>query len=62
VIKRVWYAWLERGKFRVSKYPADAPVRPSGVFDTKADVDALAIKKRATVHWDHPLPDHLVNE
>lgn len=58
VIRREFFGWRDReGKFHVSRYPADAPVRPSITFDTIEDVDALMVKKRARVHWWPPLPD-----
>jgi hypothetical protein len=47
------YAWRdeEARNFRVSLLPPDAPVRPSVAVAEKADVMAIAEKKRATVFW-----------
>lgn len=58
MIKRVFYAWYDTalGAFRVSLLPPDAPVRPSAVLPSRADVMALATRKRATVHWWPPVP------
>jgi hypothetical protein len=59
MIKRDYYGWYDAKakNFRVSLFPADAPVRPSVAIETKAEVMALVMKKRANIHWWPPLPD-----
>ena len=56
--KPALYAWFDPNlrEFRVSRYPADAPVRPSIALTDKADVLAIAKRKRADVIWWPPLP------
>jgi hypothetical protein len=63
VIKRQLFGWLDQsGKFRISHYPPDAPVRPSIALDTLAEVDELVARKRTSVFWSPPLPDALMRE
>jgi hypothetical protein len=64
VIKRLYYGWLDpkTGSFRVSRYPPDAPVRPSAEFSTKADVMSAMQRKRAEIYWWPPLPEELSDE
>ncbi len=64
MIKRQYYGWLDAGtgKFRISLYPADAPVRPSVELNSIEEVNALIKQKRATIHWWPPLPDHLQSQ
>jgi len=50
-----WYDPKSR-KFFVSRYPADAPVRPAMTFATQAEVTAMLIRKRADIMWWPPLP------
>lgn len=61
MIRRRLYGWHDAKKnvFRVSWWPADAPVRPSIEIETKAEVDAMAKRKRADVFWWPPLPPGL---
>lgn len=61
MIRRTYYGWFDpkRGEFRVSAYPADAPVRPSIALPSKADVMALIERKRAVILWWPELPAHV---
>lgn len=56
MIKRTFYGWADprSGKYRVSKYPADAPVRPSVELE-KEQVLAFMERSRATILWWPPL-------
>ena len=57
MIHRVYYGWLDkRGEFRLSFYPPDAPVRPSGVFESKVEAEAFVIRKRGRLLWIPELP------
>jgi hypothetical protein len=58
MIRRRYYGWFDTrdGVFRLSLYPSDAPVRPSLVLPSKAEADAYASRKRATITWWPPLP------
>lgn len=60
--KRQFYGWFDPrdGTFRVSLYPPDAPVRPSGRFETLAEVTALIERKRGNILWWPPLPTTLL--
>jgi hypothetical protein len=57
VSRRTFYAWFDpkKGEFRLSLFPADAPVRPSIAFREKADVLEYAQKKRGQLMWWPPL-------
>lgn len=57
MICRLYYAWFDHKDqaFRLSLYPADAPVRPSIAFQTKAEVNALVERRKARVMWWPPL-------
>jgi len=60
-IKRTLFAWYDAKavaseRFRVSLFPADAPVRPSVAVADKKTVLQMAEKKRAQVYWWPPLP------
>lgn len=59
VIHRQYFGWLNprTGGYRVSLYPADAPVRPSIELETKAEVMALIDRKKAKILWWPPLPE-----
>ena len=59
MIKRQYFGWFDHKTktFRVSLYPADAPVRPSTEFETKAEVMTLLERKRAKILWWPPLPE-----
>lgn len=52
---RLIYASLQHGLYRVTTEPPDAPVRPSVECETRAEVDAIASRKRARVVWWPPL-------
>lgn len=54
--ERLIYASHEQGVYRVTTEPPDAPVRPSTECESKAEVDAIANRKRARVIWWPPLP------
>ena len=58
VIRRTFFGWLDSREnvFRLSLIPPDCPIRPSLAFETKADVDDYARRKRARVLWFPPLP------
>jgi hypothetical protein len=57
VIKRLFYGWIgRRGEFRLSLYPPDAPIRPSGEFETRADAEAFVTRKRGRLLWIPDLP------
>lgn len=53
---RLIYASLDQGLYRVSLEPPDAPVRPMVECETRAEVDAIAKRKRARIVWWPPLP------
>jgi len=53
---RLIYASQMPGGYRVTTEPPDAPVRPSVECETRAEVDALAKRRRARVVWWPPLP------
>lgn len=58
--RRLLYGWRVADKeYRLSLYPADAPVRPSIAFESIADVNAWCERKRADVMWWPPLPDDI---
>ncbi len=59
MIRQQFYGWFDAKArvFRLSRYPADAPVRPSTEFATKADLMALIERKKARVMWWPPLPE-----
>lgn len=54
----LYYGWFDAAKsvFRVSRYPADAPVRPSIEFENKSEIDEMLRRKRADIMWWPPLP------
>lgn len=54
----LYYGWFDGAAnvFRVSLYPADAPVRPSVAFAKKREVDEVLKRKRADIMWWPPLP------
>jgi len=56
--KRTFYGWFDQKKreYRLSSYPADAPVRPSLSFDERASLEEYVLKKRGNVMWWPPLP------
>jgi hypothetical protein len=58
MIRRQYYGWLDPRDniYRVSLYPADAPVRPSVEFETLGEVLAMINRKRAQIMWWPPLP------
>jgi hypothetical protein len=62
-LQRQFFGWHDpkRG-FVVSRYPPDAPVRPSSSFET-ADEAITAVKRsyRAVILWIPPLPKGLLN-
>ena len=57
MIRARLYGWYDprRNEYRLSYYPADAPVRPSRAFPDKEQVKAFIDKKRASVLWWPPL-------
>jgi hypothetical protein len=50
-----WYL-PDKREFRLSLYPADAPIRPSIALPTREDAENFAERKRATIYWWPPLP------
>lgn len=52
------YGWFDPNKqtFLVSKYPPDAPVRPSIPFETMAAANEFIRRKRLKILWFPPLP------
>jgi hypothetical protein len=61
VIKRTFYGWMgRRGEFRLSLYPPDAPVRPSGEFESKEEAESFVARKRGKVLWWPLLPDKMM--
>jgi hypothetical protein len=61
VIRRKYFGWFDPASnvIRLSLYPADAPVRPSLAVPSKAEADAYAERKRATIIWWPPLPNSI---
>lgn len=61
-IRTLYYGWYDpkAKEYRLSRYPADAPVRPSIRFEKLAEVDAMIERKRARIMWWPPLPDERV--
>lgn len=59
VIRRHYYGWFENGAFRLSRFPADAPVRPSVVIDSADDVRALLCRRGVSIDWWPPLPERV---
>ena len=59
MIHPIFYGWFDsRAKtFHVSRYPPDAPVRPSIELNTKAEVLALVDRKKGLIMWFPPLPE-----
>lgn len=57
MIRQRLFGWFDQktGTFRISRYPPDAPVRPSAEFATKAQVTEAMRRKRADVYWWPPL-------
>jgi hypothetical protein len=53
---KMFFGWQTTGKYHLSRYPADCPIRPSTELDSRADVEALVERKRGRVHWWPPLP------
>jgi len=53
MIRRQFYGWFDarRRDFRLSLAPADAPVRPSLGFATKAEAIEFAQRKRGSIMW-----------
>jgi len=53
VIRRTFYAWFDPKKreYRLSLYPADAPVRPSVAFETRSDLEEAVERKRGRLLW-----------
>jgi len=53
VIRRTFYAWFDPRKqeYRLSLYPADAPVRPSVAFETRDDLEEAVKRKRGRILW-----------
>ena len=62
VIRRKYFGWFDADSnvIRLSLYPADAPVRPSLAVPSKAEADAYAERKRATITWWPPLPNSTI--
>jgi hypothetical protein len=58
LIKRQFFAWFdpEKREYRLSLYPADAPVRPSLQFESREDLEAIVERKRGRLMWWPPLP------
>ena len=55
-----WYIPTTR-QFRLSRFPQDAPVRPSILFDTMAEVMEYRDRKKASILWWPPLPQEATN-
>jgi hypothetical protein len=57
MIRRTYYGWYDprRGVFLLSHLPPDAPVRPSVPYSSLAEIQQMALKKRAQVLWYPPL-------
>lgn len=54
---RQLFAWYDQSKqeWRLSRFPPDAPVRPSLVFESMLKLTEYAQSRRAEVHWHPPL-------
>jgi hypothetical protein len=52
---RLIYASQEQGRYMVTIEPPDAPVRPCIECETRAEVEALAKRRRARIVWWPPL-------
>ncbi len=59
--RRLYYGWYDAKaeEFRLSTYPADAPVRPSVAIASMEDVKAILQKRRAEIMWWPPLPERM---
>ena len=62
-VKPLFYGWYDaaRGVFRVSRYPPDAPVRPSAAFASASDVIEMIERRRARLMWWPPLSEDAMN-
>jgi hypothetical protein len=58
VIKRQFFAWFDPDKreYRVSLVAPDSPVRPSIIFEERADLEEYVERKRGRLMWWPPLP------
>jgi hypothetical protein len=58
MIKPTYYGWYDPkvDEFRLSLYPADAPIRPSIALGSMDEVRDLAKRRRAKILWHPPLP------
>lgn len=56
-LQREFFGWfdLRRNTYMVSRYPADAPVRPSIPFETLSEVNQMLLQRKATIMWWPPL-------
>jgi hypothetical protein len=57
MIRRQYYGWYDpkRQEFRLSLLPPDAPVRPSVSYSSMAEIQQMALRRRAQVLWLPPL-------
>ena len=55
MIHRRYYGWFDGTKYRLSRLPPDAPIRPSVSFDTRKEMDAWLERKRGILVWGQPL-------
>jgi hypothetical protein len=60
--RRLLYGWFDADKkaFKITKYPPDAPIRPSLEIETMDGVDEFLKRARADVYWWPPLPDRVL--
>lgn len=56
--KRIFYGWfdVQRSCYRISRDPADAPVRGSIEFDTDVEAEAFVRSRRCAMMWDKNTP------
>lgn len=52
-LQRQFFGWYDpnRMRYMVSRYPADAPVRPSIPFESLSEVNRMLLQKKATIMW-----------
>lgn len=56
--RHLFYGWYDpnQKEYRVSRYPADAPCRPSISFENLSEVTDMLRRRRAEIMWWPPLP------
>ena len=63
-VRSQYYGWFDPKTrvFRLSKYPPDAPVRPSLAFSKRADLIAVVDRKRGNLMWWPPLTQEQMSD